>query len=132
MDPLTAYYVNQGGGRLNDYIGPMYVGSPYIQQGKGLGSFLAGLFRIVKPILGSGAKSLGRVALKTGANIVSDIANKQEGNKVKDIVANRVTESVKGLADKLQQTGKGRKRKHKHAKRKHKPVKKTKFNDMFA
>jgi hypothetical protein len=126
MDPLTAYYVNQGGGRLDDYIGPMYVGSPYIQQGKGLGSFLAGLFRIVKPVLVSGAKSLGRVALKTGANIVSDIANKQEG--VKDIVANRVTESVKDLADKLKQRGKGRKRKP--AKRK--PVKKAKFNDVFA
>jgi hypothetical protein len=81
----------------------------------------------------SGAKSLGRVALKTGANIVSDIANKQEGNKVRDIVANRVTESVKGLADKLQQTGKGRKREHKPAKRKHKPAKKkAKFNDVFA
>jgi hypothetical protein len=78
MDPPTAYYVNQGGGRLDDYIGPMYVGSPYIQQGKGLGSFLAGLFRTVKPALVSGAKSLGRAPLTTSANIMSDIASKQE------------------------------------------------------
>jgi hypothetical protein len=70
---------------------------------------LSGLFRIVKPVSVSGAKSLGKVALKTGANIVSDIANKREG--IKDIEANRVTESVKGLTDKLQQRGKGRKRK---------------------
>jgi hypothetical protein len=125
MDPLTAYYVNQGGGRLDDYIGPMYVGSPYIQHGKGLGSFLAGLFRIVKPVLVSGAKSLGKAALTTGANIISDIASKQEGSKVKDIVGNRVTETVKDLTKKLQQTGKGRKRKRNIIKRK-------KINDVFA
>jgi hypothetical protein len=125
MDPLTAYYVNQGGGRLDDYIGPMYVGSPNIQQGKGLGSFLAGLFRIVKPVLVSGAKSLGKAALTTGANIISDIASKQEGSKVKDIVGTRVTETVKDLTKKLHQTGKGRKRKRKI-------IKKTKFYDVFA
>jgi hypothetical protein len=130
MDPLTAYYVNQGGGRLGDYIGPLYVGSPYIQQGSGLGSFLSSLFRIVKPVLISGAKSFGKAALATGANIMNDIASNQEGSKIKDIVANRVSESVKGLTDKLRQSGKGRKRRRK-------PVnvsknKKIKFNDVFA
>jgi hypothetical protein len=39
-------------------------------------------------------------------------------------VANRVTETVKGLTTKLQQTGKGRKRKRK-------PTKKTKFTDVL-
>jgi hypothetical protein len=96
----------------------MYVGSPYIQHGKGLGSFLAGLFRIVKPVLVSGAKSLGKAALTTGAS-------KQEVSKVKDIVGNRVTETVKDLTKKLQQTGKGRERKRKI-------IKKIKFNDVFA
>jgi hypothetical protein len=70
MDPLTAYYVNQGGDCLHDYIGPMYIGSPYIQQDKGLGSSLAGLFRIVKPVLVSSAKSLDKAALTSGTNIV--------------------------------------------------------------
>jgi hypothetical protein len=73
----------------------------------------------------TGAKSLGTAALTTGANIVSDIAGKQEGSKVKDIASNRVTETVKRLTSKLQQTGKGRKRKRK-------PTKKAKFNDVFA
>jgi hypothetical protein len=103
----------------------MHVGSPYIQQDKGLGSFLAGLFRIVKPVLVSSAKSLGKAALISGTNIVSDIAGKQEGSKVKDIVSNRVTETVKSLTNKLQQTGKG-------LKRKRKPTKTAKFNDVFA
>lgn len=109
MDPLTAYYVNQSGGRLGQYIGPLYAGSPYVQHGSGLGSFLGSLFRIVKPILLSGAKSLGREALTTGANIMSDIAAKQTGTKVKDIVAKRVTEGTKNLASKLQQ-GKGKRK----------------------
>jgi hypothetical protein len=78
MDPLTAYYVNRGWGRLDDYIGPMYVGSPYIQQGMGLGSFLAGLFRIAKPVLVPSARSLGKAALTTGANIVILLARKME------------------------------------------------------
>jgi hypothetical protein len=130
MDHLTAYYVNQSGSRLGDYIGPLYVGSPYIQQGNGLGSFLSSLFRIVKPVLFSGAKSIGKAALTTGADIMNDIANKQEGSKIKDIVANRVSESIKGLTDKLQQRGKGRKRRREPVNASIK--KKVKCKDVFA
>jgi hypothetical protein len=127
MDPLTAYYVNQGGGRLDDYIGPLYIGNPYIQQGSGLGSFLASLFRIVKPVLVSSAKSFGKAALTTGANILNDVAHKPEGGKIKDIVTNRVSESV---AEKLRQKGGGRKRKRKPVNASTK--KKKKYNDVFA
>jgi hypothetical protein len=50
MDPLTAYYIRQGGGRcLGDINGPVYVGSHLVQRGSGIGSFLSSLFRIVKP-----------------------------------------------------------------------------------
>jgi hypothetical protein len=109
MDPLTAYYVRQGGGgRLDDIIGPVYVGSHLVQRGSGIGSFLGSLFRIVRPVLASGAGAVGRETLRAGANIISDIANKSSDTKVKDIISNRVKESTQSLVDKLQ--GRGKKR----------------------
>lgn len=108
MDHLTAYYVNQSGGRLANF-GTFYSGSPYVQEGGGIGSFLGGLFRMIRPVLFSGAKALGRESLSAGANILSDIATRKKGEKVKDIVATRVNESTRKLVNKMQ--GRGRKRK---------------------
>ena len=111
MDPLTAYYINQsGGGGLGDLIGPVYKGSPYIQQGHGIGSFLGGLFRIVKPVLIQGAKAIGKESLTAGANILSDLAAKSKNQKLKDIVSSRVTESTHKLVNKLKGQGKRKKR----------------------
>ena len=84
MDPLTAYYKNQAGaGGLGDLIGPLYKGSFHVQQGHGIGSFLSGLFRIVRPVLVSGAKAVGKEALASGASILSDIASKKPNTKIK-------------------------------------------------
>ena len=66
---------------------------------------------MVRPILLSGAKAVGRETLAAGANILSDIASKKQNTKVKDIIANRVTQSTNKLVSKLQ--GKGKKRKQK-------------------
>ena len=106
MDPLTAYYINQAGEGLGDLIGPFYRGSFHVQQGHGIGSFLSGLFRMVRPILLSGAKAVGRETLAAGANILSDIAAQKSNPK--QIIANRVTESTNRLVSKLR--GRGRKR----------------------
>ena len=106
MDPLTEYYINQSGtGGLGSLIGPVYRGSPYIQQGRGIGSFLGGLFRIVKPVLIQGVKAIGRESLAAGANILSDLASKSDNQKVKDIVSTRVTESTHRLVNKLRGRG---------------------------
>jgi hypothetical protein len=48
-----------------------------MQRGNGIGSFLRGLFRFVKPLLYSGAKAIGKEALKTGSYILTDILEKQ-------------------------------------------------------
>ena len=53
---------------------PVYSVSPFVQRGHGIGSFLRGLWRTVRPVLWSGAKSLGREALRTGGNIGTEIA----------------------------------------------------------
>jgi hypothetical protein len=54
---LVGYYHNQAGrGSPNGGIGPIYSVQTLIQNGHGLGSFLSNLFRLVQPVLWSGAK----------------------------------------------------------------------------
>ena len=73
------YFINQVGGHLEHQINTpsrirrVYVGVPY-QRGHGIGSFLGGLFRQVLPLVKQGFRTLGREALKTGANIANDVA----------------------------------------------------------
>jgi hypothetical protein len=96
------------GGRLDDIIGPVYVGSHLVQRGSGIGSFLSSLFRIVKPLPASRAGAVGRETLRAGANIISDRANKSSGTKVKNIISNRAKESTQSRVDKLKGLGKKR------------------------
>lgn len=66
--PLVEYYTQGGGsGHQDNLFGPVYVGSPYVQGGRGIGSFLASLFRAVKYLTIRGAPALGREALNKGA-----------------------------------------------------------------
>jgi len=81
MDPLVQYYRRQAGRGCED-IGSIYSTPPFVQRGHGLGNVLAGLFRTLRPIFWSGAKSigketlkaLGREAIRTGSNTIRDIA----------------------------------------------------------
>ena len=81
MVPLVQYYRREAG-RGREDIGPIYSTPPFVQRGHGLSSVLSGLFRTLRPILWSGAKSmgketlkaLGREALRTGGMFLPDIA----------------------------------------------------------
>jgi len=79
VTPLGQYYIRQeggggGGGRGSDSgIAHIYSVPPFIQRGHGIGSFLRGIWRIVRPVLWSSAKSLGRNALRTGGKIMTEI-----------------------------------------------------------
>lgn len=75
-------------------VGPVYHAGFRVQRGSGIGSFLGGLFRIVKPLIMRGAKTVGKEVLKTGASILSDIATKNKDDKIENIVNKRVTETV--------------------------------------
>jgi hypothetical protein len=75
MDRYTRYYVNQSGD--GGEVGPVYRASFRVQKGNGIGSFFRGLFGFVKPLLYSGAKAVGKEALKTGSNIITDMLNKE-------------------------------------------------------
>jgi len=61
MDRHTRYYVNQSG---VGEIGPVYRASFRVQRGNVIGSFFRGLLLLVKPLLYSGAKAVGKEALK--------------------------------------------------------------------
>jgi hypothetical protein len=147
MNPLVKYYVSQAGrgnGRGDSSgIGPIYSIPPFVQRGHGIGSLLSGLFRMVRHVLGSGAKTivrqtfkaLGREALRTGGKTLQDIA---ENPKVSshDIISKHVSESTQNIVKKLRGRGKGtRKRKRApSAKNKRKSTKRTKTTkrDIFS
>jgi len=117
MDRYTRYYANQSGG---GEIGPVYRASFRVQRGHGIGSFFRGLFRFVKPLLYSGAKAVGKEALKTGSNILTDLLNKEPEQQVGQIIKSRFDEGKGNLEHKIKKmTGSGlclkRKRKPKKA-----------------
>jgi len=90
-----------------------------MQRGNGIGSFFRGLFRFVKPLLYSGAKAVGKEALKTGSNIITDILNKEPEQLVGNIFKTRFSEAKGNLEDKIKKmtwSGLGLKRKSKNKK----------------
>jgi len=115
MDPLVQYYRRQAG-RGHEDIGPIYSTPLFVQRGHGLGSILAGLYRTLRPILWSGAKSigkemlkaLGREALRTGSNI-RDIAENPP-TQTTDIISKHVADSTQNIINMLRGSG-ARKRK---------------------
>ncbi|KAK6178088.1 hypothetical protein SNE40_012919 [Patella caerulea] len=64
---IRRYYLSQTGDGF-----PIFTGSPY-QKGYGLGSVLSSLFRVATPLLKSAAKTVGKKALTTGAQIFGDV-----------------------------------------------------------
>ncbi len=108
-DSLLLYYLHQAGRGSHCGIGPFHSAPPFLQRGHGLGSFLSGLFRLVRPVLWSGLKAVGRETLRTGGRILSDLADNTAGDvKPRHIIAKHVSDSAQTLIQKLR--GKGRKR----------------------
>jgi hypothetical protein len=99
MDRYTRYYVNEGGS--GGEVGPVYRASFRVQRGNVIGSFFRGLFRFVKPLLYSGAKAVGKEALKTGSNIITDMLNKGPEQPVGSIFKNRFIEAIDNLEQKI-------------------------------
>ena len=74
-DPHVQYYLHQAGRGSHTVIGPIYSVPTFVQRGHGIGSFLSGLFRLVRPVLWSGVKAVGRETMRTGGKILSDLAD---------------------------------------------------------
>ena len=114
MDPLMRLYFHQAGHGArsrgkHDGIGPIYAAPPFLQRGYGIGSFLAGLWRMVRPVLWSGAKTVGRETLRTGGDVLTDIVRSTDDGNPRGIISRRLNETAQNLIGKLR--GRGRKRK---------------------
>ena len=64
---------------------------------------------MVRPVLWSGAKTVGRETLRTGGDNLTDIARSSCDEKPRDIISRRLNETAENLIGKLR--GRGRKRK---------------------
>jgi len=100
MDRYTRYYVNQSGGGGGE-IDPVYRPSFRVQTGNGIGSLFRGFFHLLKPMLYSGAKAVGKEALKIGSYIITDIRNKEPEQPVGNIFKNSFSEAKGYLEEKI-------------------------------
>ena len=69
------------------------------QRGHGLGNLFRGLFRMIVPIASAAAKTLGREAVFTGANIAHDVLS---GQNIKTAAKRQGRQSASRLVDKVQ------------------------------
>jgi hypothetical protein len=70
---------------------------------------MGSLWRFVRPLLWTGAKSLGKETLETGSQLLSDLADKPANVSARDII----TASAQNLVKRPRGAGKrGRKRKN--------------------
>ena len=120
MYPLTRYYIHQAGGGGSSCsgdggVGPIYSVPPFVQRGHGLGSFLGGLFRSLRPFVFSAGKAIGREALRTGSRILTDMADNPQQLAVKEIISKNLQDTVQNLGSRM--TGRGRKRKRRSTSR---------------
>lgn len=126
---IEDYYVRQTGKGLPYYQGTV------LQKGYGIGGFFAKLFRSAMPFLWSGAKAVGKEALRTGTQVANDVLT---GENFKTSLRARAKESGKLLAKKAihkadEMIGRGgHKRKRKTPKRFiSRKTKKVKGRDIF-
>ena len=72
-DRYTRYYLDQQQGKgLNVFKGsPWQIG--HGQMGYGLGGLFRSVARAIMPMVKSGAKTLGNIALSSGANFLGDV-----------------------------------------------------------
>lgn len=97
MSHYISYYDAQVGGGGVDHV---FVGAPY-QRGRGIGSFLSGLFRKALPLLKSGARAVGKEALRAGMNVFDDMSSRDV--PFKEALRNRAMESGHNLKRKAEE-----------------------------
>ncbi|OXU25750.1 hypothetical protein TSAR_016913 [Trichomalopsis sarcophagae] len=122
MSYYVEYYSDQiGAGVGREGIRRVFAGSSFHRGHGGISHFLSGLFRRVLPYLTSGAKPVGKEAIKAGMNVLDDVGN--HGLSFKQAVNTRARESGRNLkykaADKIPEimNGSGYKRGGKKRKR---------------
>ena len=108
------YYLNQVGD------GQYFSGAAF-QRGYGLGNIFASLGKAILPLVKSGAKAIGKQALKSGVAFASDVL---AGKNVKQAALERTKQAGSTL---LRQATAPKKRKAPRVQKK----KRKKYNDIF-
>lgn len=126
------YYLSQaqrGGGA---YFSGKLFQQGYGQRGRGIGSILGGLFKRALPFLSSASKTIGKAALKTGANVLADtVEGRDFGNSLRNRMRETSGELKRNAANQVlralnNQTGSGTKRKRKRPRSKTPAIKRRK------
>ncbi len=115
----TQYYLKQSGRGLSD-IGGIYKTPSFYQAGRGgIGSFFAGLYKYLKPLVSSGISALADQSIKTGTNILSEIGQKPFKQILKEQGKNAASELKQRGINKLKrmQGGSGKRKKKSNIKR---------------
>ena len=107
MSHYARYYDEQVGG--GGGVRSVFTGSAF-QRGRGVGSWLGGLFRCILPYVTSGAKAVGKETLRAGMKVIDDVENNgvifkdaiksragELGRQLKKKAAENITEIMKGL-----------------------------------
>ena len=112
-NPYVRYYLDQQGHGMSVFRGSAWQ-KGHGQMGYGLGGLFCSVARTVMPMVKSGAKALGNIALKAGANVLGDVAS---GKNLKAAIKNRGKDAANIPKDKafsrLQtyvQTGNGKRK----------------------
>ena len=124
-NPLGNPYIHYCLGQQDGRGMPVFRGSSwqrgYGQTGYGLGGLFRSLGKIAKPMIKSGAKALGNIALTSGVNLLGDVL---AGKSVKQAARARALEGANTAkmqamqrAQRYAQTGRGRSRKASRIKR---------------
>lgn len=85
---LTEYYLNQAGHGFS-----IFAGAPF-QRGYGIGSFLAGLYRSVMPLLRKSGVVVGKEVLRGATSLLGDLEN---DTNIKTALRNRSSEVFNNL-----------------------------------
>jgi hypothetical protein len=126
-NPYVRYYLDEQQGHGM----PVFPGSPWQagyghqmgaghQMGYGIGGLFRSVARAMMPMVKSGAKALGNIALKSGADFVGDVLagrNVKEAAKARTVEAANVAKR-KAISKLKSQTGSGKRAKRTAKKRK--------------
>ena len=111
-NPYVRFYLDQQGRGMSVFTGsPWQMG--HGQKGYGLGGLFRSVARSFMPLMKSGVKALGNIALNSGANFVSDVLagkNVKQAAKARALEGNTAKTKAAQRVQRFAQTGQGRAR----------------------
>lgn len=118
MDHFTTYYLEQageGGTEADvgeDSLGPVFKGG-FVKGQRGRGfirNAVRSLWNFFKPVVSTGAQTIGKEAINTGAKILADAAASSSSEDLKEATKRRLLEGRDSVVKKMRGGGRRRRR----------------------